>query len=228
MLGPGRLWIRRRRARRLERRARTLRPAELDDSTVYALAELASGDGETRFLAVEGLAAIARNGQRDPTRDRATEALLSVLREGDDDLQAVAARSLRYVALEREPVVERLDGPFARILDRWDHAAHREVAADAGMLLARPNPRHDLPEVVTSLREALVGGPPAARGNAAVAYVLAAEHPDRFERPDHVAEHLAILGGDRDAALPPPDDPVRTLAGGRTLDDAVEAFADPG
>jgi hypothetical protein len=228
VLDGGRRWLRTRRARRLRRRARSLDPADAD-GVVEACRALANGrGGDERLLAVEGLEAVARKGTDHPVRDAAVDALLATVRGGGDRVGAAAVRSLRYVGLDREAAVPRLDGPVSTALDRWDHPGHDRIAVDAGMLLGRADPRHDLPAVRETLLECLAGGPRDVREHAAVAYVLAADDPDRFDRPREVREHLSILRGAVDGELPAPDSPARRLADDRTLRDAVDALGGGG
>lgn len=242
-------WLRERRARRLRDRARTLDPAALTDE-VDDLADVATNaDGETQALAVEALAALARGGADprderaepgpeesapgsdgdgggderpgDAVPERAAVALAAALPLSDDELEADAVQTLRYVVTERPAtaVTGRLDASLAAAVDDWGHTAHRQVTLDAGVLLGDGV---RLPETRAALWAALDGGPPAVREHAALAYLQVADRPDVLEDRTTVAAALRAVARGRDESLPPEGSAARTLAGGLTVREAAD------
>jgi hypothetical protein len=184
--------------------------------------------GPARTVAVEGLTAVARSrADADPTmtvRDRATDALVEALAEGDGDLVRTVSPELRLVATERPAVAERLDDPVAAVLGDFDHPAHQRVAADIGLLLAERGEEAPLPAVQAALRGCL-GGPDDVRANVATAYVLVGGRPKVVREPGFVAERLAILDRSLDRRFPPAGR-LRRFAEGRTVGETVVALRD--
>lgn len=223
LLDLGGRWLRDRRARRLLERAR--HAPDVDEGLVEDLEALLPADPRSRRAAAEALESLARRRDPSSARARATDRLVDLLGDDDPALQAAAARALRYVALERPDVVERLDDPYAAILGDGRHDAHREVAVDAGMVLSEVTAAaEDLPATREALRETLAGGSDRDRRSAALAYVLAADRAGAFDHPGEIAEGLAILGSGIEGDLPAESTTVQSLAEGRTLTDAVTAF----
>lgn len=223
-------WLRERRVRRLRDRARTLGTADLADDVDTLRTAAVEGEGRRQTLAVEALSALARGGtapradgdESDASvADRAAAALVAALPATDDRLAADTLRTLRYVVDERPGAVAvgRLDEPLAALVDDWEHAAHGAVTLDAGALLGGTEP--DLPATRAALWAALDGGTPAVREHAATAYLQVADRPDRLADPAAVADALRSVVQGRTAPLPPEGSVARTLAGGRTVSDAV-------
>lgn len=185
-----------------------------------------SDDADARFSAIEALAAIARSGDPHPVRERASEAIVEILTEGSPDVRSAASPEARYVALERPSFAARIDDPYASILASGDPVVRRRVATDAGILLAEHGDGASMPATREALRKTLVSGTAEGRAAAAVAFVLLAEDPTLVGEPSTVAEHLAIIAGEREEPLTGEDSHLRRLADGRTLRDAVEAYGE--
>ncbi len=229
-------WLQERRLRRLRDRARTLDPPALADDVADLRTAAREGDDRTRTLAVEALSALARAGAGDggedeqpPTREasvpeRATTALVDALPFADDALAADALRTLRYVVTERpdSAVADRLDAPFAAAVDGWDHAAHRRVCVDAGVLLRAGVA---MPETRAALWTALEGGPPAVRTDASLAYLQVAATPGVLDDPAAVAAGLHSVAAGREP-FPPQGSAARALADGRTVEEAARLLSE--
>lgn len=231
-------WLRERRLRRLRDRARTLDPAALADDVADIETAARESDGRARTLAVEALSALARAGPgsgsgaesgKNPTGEemsvpeRAAAALVDALPFGNEALAADALRTLRYVVTERPAsgVADRLDGPFAAAVDDWDHAAHRRVCVDAGVLLRAGV---TMPETRAALWTALEGGPPEVRTNASLAYLQVAATPGALDDPGAVAAELRSVASGRDP-FPSQGAAARALADGRTVDGAARLLS---
>lgn len=217
--------IRDRRARRLLDRARSRDPAELTGIVPDLEAIVSADDGSAQFTAVRALAAVARSDQSHPVRDSATDALIEALATGTESLQAAVGPELRYVALERPAIVPRLDQPYADILLAPGTHASRRVAIDVGILTAVHGPETQLSGAREALQETLLGGTGPDRRAAGIAYVLMAGTPSVTDDPGPIAEHLAILRGELEVEQLPQKPHLQRLADGRTLDDAIVAYA---
>ena len=221
-------WLQERRLRRLRDRARTLDPPALADDVDDLRTAAREGDGRARTLAVEALSALARagdgsgaesDGDGTDVPERAAAALVDALPVGDDALEADTLRTLRYVVTERPDsgVADRLDAPVAAAVDDWDHAAHRRVCVDAGVLLRAGVA---LPEARAALWTALEGGPPEVRANASLAYLQVAATPGVLDDPAAVAAELGSVTAGRDP-FPSRGSAARALADGRTVQEAA-------
>lgn len=217
--------LRDRRARRLLDRARSKSPPNLEGAVPSLQSIVEADEGDARFVAVQGLSAIARSEQSHPVRERAVDALLDLLAEGTDPVRQAVSPELRYVALERPDVVARLDEPYAGVIESESGPARRQVATDAGVLLAERDADPPMPATLAALRRLLLGGAPSGRRAAARAYVLLAGTPSAVDEAGTVAEHLAILRGELEEPLFAPDSHLAQVADGRTLDDAVSAYS---
>ncbi len=231
-------WLRKRRLRRLRDRARTLDPEALSDDVEDLRNAAQDGDERALTLAIEALSALARAGSGSSAVDenrggagrdesvpeRATAALVDVLPLEKDTLEADALRTLRYVVTERpdSAVADRLDAPFATAVDDWDHAVHRRVCVDAGVLLRAGVA---MPETRTALRTALDGGPPEVRTNASLAYLQVAATPAVVDDPGAVAAELRSVAAGRDP-FPPPGSAARALADGHTVAEAADLLSE--
>lgn len=220
-----RRWLRTHRLRRLRDRARTLDPAALTGEVDALQTAARDGDDRTRRLAVEALTALARSTPDEDgaasVPERAAVALSEIL-PVDDALTADALHTLRYVVTERPDsvVVDDLDAPFAAAVDDWDHAAHRGVCVDAGVLLRAGVA---MPATRSALWTAVESGPPAVRADASLAYLQVADTPETVDDPGAVAAELRSVAAGRDP-FPSPGSPARTLAGGRTVGEAARLF----
>jgi len=237
-------WLRERRLQRLRDRARTLDPPALADDLDDLRDAAADGDERTRALAVEALAALARAGggtddlrarggasqttasgdPSPPVPERAAVALAAALPVDDDGTEADVIRTLRYVVTERAGTAvggDRLDGACAAAVDDWDHAAHRRICVDAGVLLRAGV---SLPATRGALWTALSEGPPSVRRNAALAYLQVTEAPGVVDDPAAVAAELRTVVTEHRETLPATGTAARALAGGRTVREAAERF----
>jgi len=237
-------WLRERRLRRLRDRARTLDPPALADDLDDLREAAADGGEQTRALAVEALAALARSGGGDarraddvdddttdgPARDgrsvpeRAADALAAALPVADDAAESTVVRTLRYVATERSGGVvdgDRLDDPCAAAVDDWNHAAHRRVCVDCGVFLRAGLA---MPATRKALWTALSAGSPPVRRNAALAYLQVADASAVVDDPAAVATELQAVVAGRNEPLPATGTAARALAGGRTVSEAADRF----
>jgi len=225
-------WLRERRLRRLRDRARTLDPAALSDDVEDLRTAARESDGHARTLAVEALSALARAGDGDgetvagavSVPERAATALVESLPLEEGTLTADTLRTLRYVVTERadSAAADRLDGPFAAAVDDWDHAAHRQVCVDAGVLLRAGVA---MPETRAALWTALTEGSPEVRANASLAYLQVAADPTTVEHPAAVAAELRSVATGR-GEFPSPGSAARTLADGRTVSEAARLLSE--
>lgn len=182
-------------------------------------ASASGNDVDRDATADEG--ANADENSDDPVPERAAVALAAALPLSDDEVEADALQTLRYVVAERPATAatEHLDAPLAAAVDDWDHAVHRQVTLDAGVLLGAGV---SLPQTRAALWAALDGGPPAVRDHAALAYLQVADRPDVLEDRAAVAAALREVARGREGAWPPEGSPARTLAGGRTVREAAD------
>jgi len=193
------------------------------------------GDDRARTLAVEALSALARGGSgsgdegdgstdEESVPERAAAALVDALPFENDALDADALRTLRYVVTERpdSAAADRLDGPFAAAVDDWDHAAHRRVCVDAGVLLRAGVA---MPATRAALWTALEGGPPEVRANASLAYLQVAATPAVLDDPSAVAAELESVATGRDP-FPSEGSAARALADGRTVQEAARLLSE--